>query len=432
MAAPRRTGGGVRTSLQPAAEAALAELQRAKVRHEVFAKEGETYSLRWRGGHRERRHARQAGVACRLAGGGTRGFAAVAGTAAAAGRDAARAALASACLGPDPLPPRRLLGCAAVPPRPSAPTADEAERFAARLADELTSRALRIEELRVVTGWSQALLVTGEGFAGTATAGGALIEVRTGGEKLPGSVVHRAAPVLSEPLIARLAEAVAATAVLPARVAAPRRGLHDVVLAPEVAAHLLLALFDLLGSHPHRRRHVSPAWQLVDARAGPGGLLPLPFDGEGIPSRTVPLVVGGRLGRPARTWQEAEGVGERAGGAVRASYADPPASGPANLVMTAGTDTAAALAARLADGWHLRAMAGSVQLDRARDCLTVPALGVRVCRGDAVQVWPRVELRAGCSRLLAALEAVGDDPASVSLRAAVTTPSLLFRQVELG
>ena len=420
------------TLLRPAAEAALDELRRAKVRHEIFAKEGETYSLRWRADRRERRHARQAGVACRLAGGGTRGFAAVAGTAAAAGRAAARAALALAYLGADPLPPRRLLGCATVPPQPSAPTADEAERFAAQLADALAARALQIEELRVVTGWSQALLVTGEGFAGTVDASGALVEVRTGGGQLPGSVVHRAVPVLSEALIAVLTEAVAATAVLPARVAAPRRGLHDVLVAPEVAAHLLLALLDLLGADLHRRRHVSPAWQLVDARAGPGGLLPLPFDGEGIPSRTVPLVVGGRLGRPARTWQEAEGVAAQAGGAVRASYADPPASGPANLVMTPGTEPAAALTARLADGWHLRAMAGAVQLDRARDCLTVPALGVRVCHGDAVQVWPRVELRAGCSRLLAALEAVGDDPASVSLRAAVTTPSLLFRQLELG
>ncbi len=420
------------TPLGPAAEAALAELQRAKIRHEVFAREGETFTLRWRGGQWERRHALRAGVACRLAGGGTRGFAAVAGIAAAAGRDAARAALASAYPGPDPLPPRAMLGSSTVPPRPDAPAAGQAESFGVQLADALASRSLRVEEIRVITGWSRALLVTGEGFAGTANAGGALIEVRAACGQLPASVVHRAVPALSEPLAARLVEAVAGTGDLPPLLAPPPRGLYDVLLAPEVAAHLLLALLDLLGTSPRRRREISPAWGLEDARCGPDGLLPLPFDGEGIPSRRVVLLAGGRLGNPALTWQEAGGIAERAGGAVRASYADPPASRPANLVMAGGTVSSRELAAAMADGWHLRAMAGGVRLDRARDRLVLPALGVRLRAGDAVQVWPRVELRAGCGRLLAALEAAGDDPASASLRAAVTTPSLLFRQLEIG
>lgn len=419
-------------TLLPAAEAALAELQRARIRHEVFVKEGETYTLRWRGGQWERRHALQAGVACRVAGGGRRGFAAVAGTAAPAGRDAARAALAFAYPGPDPLPPRTLLGCSPVPPSPPPPSAAEAESFAAHLADTLASRAPRLEEIRVVTGWSRALLVSGEGFAGAASAGGALIEVRAGGDRLPARVVHRAAPVLSEPLATEVAQTVGATAGLALPLAPPHPGLHDVLLAPDVAAHLVLALLDLLGTQPRRRRQVSPAWHLVDARGGPNGLLPLPFDGEGIPSRHVELITGGHLGSPALTWEDAAGVAERAGGAVRASYADPPSSGPANLVMAVGTASPAALAAAMGEGWHLRAAAGPARLDRPRDRVVLHALGVRLCGGDPVQVWPRVELRAGCGRLLAALQAAGNDPASASLRAAVTTPSLLFHQLELG
>jgi len=422
----------VSTALPPAAEAALAELERAKVRHEVFAKEGETWTLRWRGGQWERRHAHQAGVACRLAGGGRRGFAAIAGTAATAGRDAARAALASAYPGPDPLPPRALLGGCPVPPSPPPPSVAEAEHFAAHLADAIACLSLRIEEIRVVTGWSRTLLVTGEGFAGTASVGGALVDVRASQGELPATLVHHAVPALSEAVAARLVEVVDACAGHRLPAAPPQAGLWDVLLAPEVAAHLLLALLDLLGAQPRRRRHVSPAWHLVDARCGPEGLLPLPFDGEGIPSRRVELVAGGRLGNPALTWEDAAGMAGRAGGAVRASYADPPTSGPANLVMGAGTASPKELAAAMSNGWHLRAVAGPVQLDRPRDRLVLPALGVRLRGGDPVQVWPRVELRAGCGRLLAALQAAGGDPASASLRAAVTTPSLLFRQLELG
>lgn len=419
-------------TLLPAAEAALAELQRSRLRHEVYAREGETHALRWRSGQWERRHALQAGVACRLAGDGTAAFASAAGIAATAGRDAARAALASRYPGPDPLPPRAVLGSAAVPPLPPPPTADQAERFSVHLADSLAALCLRIDEIRVVAGWSRALLVTGEGYAGTATATGAVVEVRAGCGDLPARLIHVAVPALSDPLLATLAAMVAEIAGPLPTLAPPQRGLHDVVLAPGVAAHLLLGLLDLLGPQPRGRREVSCAWDLADARSGPDGLLPLPFDGEGVPSRRAPLLTGGRVGSPAVTWRDAAGVAERAGGAVRASYADPPSSGPANLVMACGEATPRELAGRMADGWHLRAMAGPVRVDRPRDRLVLPAVGVRMSGGEAVQAWPRVELRAGCGRLLAALEAAANDCLSLSLRAAVTTPSLLFRQLELG
>lgn len=420
------------SALSPAAEAALAELQRSKLRHEVFAKEAETYTLRWRAGQWERRRAVQAGVACRLAGGGMRGFASAAGIAAAAGRDAARAALASRYPGPDPLPPHAVLGSAAVPPPSASPTTDQVERFAVHLAETLAASPVRVEEIRVVSGWSRALLVTGEGFAGTAIVNGALVEVYAGRSDLPASLVHIAVPALFEPLAGRITAILDGTAGFPLPVAPPQRGLHDVILAPGVAAHLLIALLDLLGSRPPGRRGISHAWGLADARSGPEGLLPLPFDGEGIPSRRVPLLAGGRMATPLSTWEDAAGIPERAGGAVRASYADPPSTGPANLVMAPGPVPPHELTAGLADGWHLRAMAGPVRLDRPRDRLVLPAVGVRMRGGEAVQAWPRVELRAGCGRLLAALEAAANDCLSLSLRTAVTTPSLLFRQLELG
>lgn len=417
--------------LLPAAEAALAELQRTGLRHEVYAREGETHSLRWRVGQWERCHARQAGVACRLAGGGTAGFASAAGAAAAAGREAARAALAARHPGPDPLPPRWALGAATVPAPPPAPTAATLERFALELIDELGARQASVQEVRIAAGWSRALLVTGEGFSGSTALSGVVVEVQASQGGLPPTLVHVAAPALGYGLLQRCSALVAELAGPRLPLLPPRRGLQDVLLAPGVAGPVLEALVELLQSRPRGRRQVASAWNLVDARGGPDGLLPLPFDGEGFPSRRVPLLVDGRVGTLPLTWREASGDVGRAGGAVRASYADPPCGGPANLVMVPGALSPLDLAKRMDDGWRLHSLAGPVRVDTERDGLTLQAAGVRWCRGEAVQAWPRVELRAGCGRLLAALDAAGADSSSLSLRSAVTTPSLLFRQLEL-
>jgi predicted Zn-dependent protease len=421
----------VRGGLLPAVEAALAELERSGLRHEVYAREGETHSLRWRAGQWERRHALQAGVACRLAGGGTAGFASAAGVAATAGREAARAALAARHPGPDPLPPRWALGSATVPAPPPAPTAGQLERFALELMDELGPRLTGVREVRLAAGWSRALLVTGEGFAGSAALSGVVVEVQASQGGLPPGFVHVAAPALGDGLLQRCAALVAELAGPPLPLFPPRRGLQDVLLAPGVAGPLLEALVELLQSRPRGRRQVASAWNLADARGGPDGLLPLPFDGEGLPSRRVPLLADGRVGALPLTWGEAGGDVRRAGGAVRASYADPPCRGPANLVMMAGALSPRELASCIDDGWRLHSLAGPVRVDAERDDLTLQATGVRLCHGEAVQAWPRVELRAGCGRLLAALDAAGADSASLSLGSAVTTPSLLFRQLEL-
>lgn len=417
--------------LLPAAEAALAELQRTRLRHEVYAKEGETHFLRWRAGQWQRRHALQAGVACRLAGEGTTAFASAAGVAAAAGRDAARWALASRYPGPDPLPPRWALGVAPVPPPSPAPTMHQLEPFALSLVDELGAVTARIEEIRIAAGWSRALLVSGEGFAGSTTVTGVVVEVQTSHGGLPPTLIHLATPVLDGDLLPRCVALVAQLAGPPLPLAPPQRGLYDVLVSPSVAGPLLEALVELLQSRPRGHRGVAPAWNLSDARNGPDGLLPLPFDGEGIPSRRVALLADGKVGTLPLTWREAGGNIRRAGGAMRASYADPPCGGPANLVMIDGALSASELGSRIDDGWRLHSVAGPVRVDRERDCLTIPAAGVRLNRGEAVQAWPRVEMRAGCGRLLAALDAAATDSLSLSLRTAVTTPSLLFRQLEL-
>ncbi len=421
----------MRGGLLPAAEAALAELQRTGLRHEVYAREGETHSLRWRVGRWERCHALQAGVACRLAGGGTTGFASAAGVAVAAGREAARAALAARYPGPDPLPPRWALGATSVPSPPPAPTASQLERFALRLADVLSSLPTRIDEIRLAAGSSRTLLVTSEGFAASAAVTGVVVEVRASHHSLPPVLIHVAAPAVGDGLLQRCAELVALLGGPLLPLSPPQRGLHDVLLSPVVAGFLLQALVELLQDGPRGRRQVAPAWNLADARGGPDGLLPLPFDGEGLPSRRVPLLMDGRVGSLPLTWREAGGDVRRAGGAVRASYADPPGRGPANLVMGNGTLTAGELARRMDDGWRLDSLTGPVRVDSGRDGLTLQAAGVRLCHGEAVQAWPRVELRAGCGRLLASLDAAGADSSSLSLRSAVTTPSLLFRQLEL-
>lgn len=415
-----------------AVEAARDTLRRAGWRWEVYARCGESCSVRWRRGEWERLSASRMGVACRLGGAGQRAFASVAGHPGTAGRDAARAALAALHGGRDPLPPSTLLGIAPVPLPLSRPSPSQVEAAASTLLAAILSTGAQVVELRLLAGWSEALLATGEGFVVGARTSAAVAEVRVGSSTVPPWLVHAAAPTPSEAWLRQVAADVAhCLRPVDAGYRHPPR-LQDVLLAPPVAAALLGGLVKLLRLHPRGRRAISPAWRLVDARPGPDGLAPLPTDGEGLPARRIPLLYGGRSSPFPGTWEDANGDPRLAGGAVRPSYSDPPRAGVANLVVEASETPTETMLTRLGDGFHLLApLASAARLELARARLVLPALGVVVERGQPAETAVGVTLRAGLGRLLAALEAVGSDTRSFSADFAVTTPSLLFRRLEV-
>jgi predicted Zn-dependent protease len=426
--------------LLPAVHSAVEELRRRRVRFEVFARTGESvHRRRHRDGVWERRRSREVGVACRVAGDGAAGFAASSGSSARAGREAARAALATMLPGPDPLPPRERLGClrVAARPRPSGPEEVEATAQAFATALAAWGDRLAIADLRVVEGSSHSLLATGEGYSCAAEACGAVVEALLAPAHGPLRLAQWAAPTVRELDAAALVQPVAEAALALSRGHGVRRQLADVVLSPAVAARLVAALgraalaAEAAGAAVTAKRRGGAEWHVVDERAGPAALLPLPCDGEGFPVRRIEVVAGGALAGGWSTWAQATSAGAAPGGSVRASYQDEPVAAPANLVVLADDPAPRReLLRRLRNGFLLDFPDGDARADAGG--LVLRAAAFRVAGGSLDGAHPAVELRASLRRVLGALAAVGDDPASFSLDCTVTAPSLLLRGLEIG
>ena len=424
--------------LMAALDSASEELTGKGVRFEVFARLGASARLSRRAsGAVERRSSREFGVGCRVSGGGRAGFGAASGAGALAGRDAARTALGVMLPAPDPLPPRSALGAAGT----SLPFEVPAGETLAAILDDVAFRVsrgghgVRLVEARVLAGASAAALATGEGFHAIAHAGGTVIELLVAPEEGPWRHFHFAAPAVAGLDPATISERVRETALLATRGNQPERQLADVLLAPAVAAPIVEALARHLtsASEDARVARVSSAWHLTDDRLGPEGLLPLPWDGEGLPARRIELIGRGKVGERLATWELAKRHRGRAGGAVRPSYRHPPAAGPANLVVH--SDPALLrpdLLGQLENGFYVAAPAGLVRVDAAEGRFGVHAAAVALRGGKPVAAHPLVELRGSFRRLLAGLLAVGADSESFSLGCAVTTPSLLVHRLEIA
>jgi len=426
------------TALHAAVASASEELARRRARFEVFARLGEsTHLVHTSDGSWLERNTREVGVACRVAQGGRTGFAAAAGAGARAGREAAQAALAGLLPGPDPLPPRRALGTVPITP-PARPALRRQDAFARELAAALDGSGLKLVQLRTLGGSSTALLATGEGYLARTEAAGCVAELLLAPPAGPWRHFHFAAREFGEMDPLALANHAREAALLAVRGTIPPRALTDVLLAPAVAAPLVAALAEHVAAGPGGPTTAAPprvsrAWRLVDERAGPNSLLPLPCDGEGLPSRRIELLGAGRIGERLATWAEAERDGVAPGGAVRPSYRHPPAAGPANLVVVAAAPKSPRqLLAELGDGYYLALPAGAVRLEAGSGRFALRAAAVAIRRGRPAAAHPLVELRGSFRRLLAGLSGLGDDPADFSLSCAVTTPSLLFRRLEIA
>ena len=425
--------------LLPAIHSASEELARRGVRFEVFARVGESAHLvRDQDGALERRESREVGVACRVSGDGRAGFAAAAGGGARTGRQAALAALDAMLPSPDPLPPQAVLGSSgsALAHVPADPVQQEA--FAQVIAStfEHAGSGSTLVQLRLLGGTSSAALATGEGFLARAAAGGAAVELLVAPPTGPWRHFHFAAPALSDLDPEALARRAIEASLLATEGAAPARQLADVLLAPAVAAPIVVALAQHLAHEAkdnNERARVSKSWNLVDERPGPAGLLPLPWDGEGLPARRIVLASGGHLRERFATWERAQRTGEQPGGAVRPSYRHPPVPGPANLVVLSLTALRQPeLLALLENGFYLALPAGAIRVEQATGRFALRAAAVEVRQGRPAAAHPLVDLRGSFRRLLSGLAATGGDAESFSLASAVTTPSLLVRHLEVA
>jgi len=424
--------------LTAALHSAAEELTGKRLRFEVFARHGESVSVTLGvEGDAERRSSRQFGVGCRVSGRGSAGFGAASGSGARAGREAARIAGAAMMPAADPLPPHSLLGTTGTALRHDLPEVATLEELVGATASLVSGgrTGLTLVQARALAGVSWSALATGEGFHARATAGGAVLELLVAPPEGPWRHFHFAASALADLDPAAIAERVRETALLATRGAAPERRLADVVIAPAVAAPIVeaLARFMTAPNEAARGLRVSRGWRLTDDRLGPDGLLPLQWDGEGLPARRIELVGDGRVGERLATWEQSGRLGDRPGGAIRHSYRHPPAAGPANLVVRHDHPLSQPdLVARVEDGYYVAAPAGAIRVAPAEGRFELHAAAVALRSGKPVAAHPLVELRGSFRRLLAGVLAAGDDRESFALSCAVTTPSLLVRRLEIA
>ncbi len=394
----------------------------------------------------------ETGVAVRLTGHGEAGFGAASGLETQAARVAVEAAESSLTPLPfDPLPPARLLGCTTVAPSRQLP----GPSWATHVAETLTRGVLKasgstllIRRLTFQEGTYAWLLSTGDGFVASqhdATLS-MLVELglRDGARASHHEWVWVQRPDDFDP------EAIAAQicnrAILAGGPLLSRDGLFDILLHPEVGAHLLASLSSLFLPTPEdtdplthlldrNGRLGSDALTLTDDRSAADCPPVAPCDGEGLPTKRHVLLDHGVPRHRLACHFEAQLYGEPTrGGARRFSYRDYPTTGisalrvvpdpgipPAQLLKDAGKSL------------YLLRLVGPVITDKANDSFHLRAQGVWLNGGAVEGFQPLVEVSGALSLLLRRTEAVGTDLAWYQTTAGfVEAPTLLVTCQRVG
>jgi len=416
-------------------------------RWEIFAKTSVTVtSLHLRSGRTEIRTG-ETGVGIRVSGPDGTGFGAASGIEPVAARRAVESCLANRHpMASDPIPPRRMLGTAAVPgPEPS-PARGWLSHVGAETAAAVrvrSSGALRASRITVRHGTWAWMFLTSEGFAATHHGASCSLDLEiTGSGNGHGTwrswrwIPH---PQAFEP--ERAAASLVDRALLTGVPSPVRAGVHDLLLHGEVAAHLLAALEPLLTVRPgqpdpveslvDRNGHLmSAAITLVDDRPGIGAPTTSPCDGEGLPAQRITLVDGGVPRHRTACWRDAVETGEAPlGGAVRWSYRDLPASGLANLTLdTSGGVPAPDLLNRAEKAYYLLRLVAPVDVDLPAGRYRLLASGLSMGNGQPRGWHPVLEVSGDLGKLLRRLDAVGTDRRWYQTAAGfVAAPTVLVR-----
>jgi len=394
---------------------------------------------------------RETGVAVRTVGHGDTGFGAASGLDADAARVAVNAALAShAPLAVDPLPPSRLLGQTTVSDPRTLPMAGWATHSAEALTTEIlraANRRLLIRRLTFHLGTMGWLLATGDGFVATHHDSSVSVTVDLAHRNGAGAS-HREWIWVHDPTTfdpAAAAEQICNRALLTAAPVRFEHGLRDLLLHREVASHLFAALSPMFIPMPgsadtverlvDRSGRLAPdALTLVEDRSLPSCPCVAPCDGEGLPTRRHLLLDHGVPRHRLASHLEGQLFGETTrGGARRLSYRDYPttAIGALCVIPDPGVSSAQLLGAADRSCYLVRLMS-PVDIDFARDALTMTASGVWLERDGVKGFQPLLEIRASITGLLRSIEMVGTDLAwHQTSRGFVSAPSLFVRRQKI-
>jgi len=397
-------------------------------RWEVFAKASYSRELEVVAGARPQLvESEETGVAVRTFRHARCGFAAASGLEAGAARSAVDGALAGEVpTAIDPLPPPHLLGVAPL----TAPTALAPQEWARQVAGhmrdalDVVDHSLQLQRLVFHEGVFTWLLTTGEGFVASHEASSRSLEVQVAAA---GSETGVWREWLSIPDYESFRPDVAATQI-GNRIALTRTkvqlgsGLKDVILHPEVAAHVLAALVPLFLATPAEHDQLprllnkeglltSPVLSLFENRADPTSPACGPCDGEGLPGRRTVLLAEGVPRHRLACYCDALLCSEMPrGGAVRLSYQDYPVSGISGMqVLTDQAMTPGQMLDETDRALYLVRPLAPVLLDWSRDTYQLLAVGVWINGGQVQGLQPVAQLRGSIGQLLRRIEAVGAD-----------------------
>lgn len=415
-------------------------------RWEIFAKASSVEGLIFRPDPPVvRKSTDETGVAVRLLSGKEAGF----GSASGLGPDAARAAILGAGntlaeIPMDPLPPRHLLGVQELPGATPLPHRSWAREMAAQLSEALIAEAgarLFISELnfqQASYGW---LLSTGDGF--TATHEDSLISLALGLENRGGQRwrheewfwIPDADDFDPEKAAARIAGRCSLLNLPPVS----REGLYDLLLDPEMSAHVAAALAPLFLPGPvdhlsaladRHGRLAAPCLRLVEDPSRADSPSRAPCDGEGFPSRSHLLLEAGVPRHRPSSYLESCLFGDPPqGGALRMSYRDRPRAGTSSLYLLAET-TCSREELIPSRGWtlYLNRPLTPIKLDPGKDRFSFLASGTWLEGGKARNSQPLVKISGAISHFLQRVEAVGSDLSWYQTSAGfVAAPSVLIR-----
>jgi PmbA protein len=176
------------------------------------------------------------------------------------------------------------------------------------------------------------------------------------------------------------------------------------------------------------------ALRLADVGTEPQGPSSAPFDGEGTPTRSTPLIEDGRLRGFLYDSRTARKAGRSStGNASRGSYRAAPSVGTTNLIVEAGELDLAELAARAGDGLYVTDVAGLHSgVNPVSGTFSVGASGRLIENGELGAPVREITIASDLVSMLKAVRFVGSEARWVPFGGSVKTPPLMVAEMAVS
>lgn len=213
----------------------------------------------------------------------------------------------------------------------------------------------------------------------------------------------------------------------------------EAVVSATVAARLVEVLARFLVPAERRRAAAwwsggaSASWTLVDDGGLATGPAAAATDGEGVGTRAVALVDGGRFAQPLVDFRAAAAGEVATGCARRASWRDVPRPAPTQLYLAPRPDLAPAeLVADVADGFYWIDLEAAIEIDLARDRIALPVRGFALTGGRATAPVAGVVWHGSIAALLSGLDSAARDLEWVAGDGFFGSPTLRLRGLDVS